>query len=110
MMSTTEAQQNRGAIALPIDTARGGIVLLSAQERVVLGVPAAQAVLAEAERVGARRVFITSGASLSRVGDGPLQRIAAALGSRFAGRFVGMRAHSPRDDVVAAARAARDAG
>ncbi|HEU5296214.1 MAG TPA: iron-containing alcohol dehydrogenase [Burkholderiaceae bacterium] len=97
-------------IALPIDTARGGIVLLSAQERVVLGVPAAQAVLAEAERAGAQRVFVTSGASLSRLSDGPLQRIESTLGPRLAGRYVGIRAHSPRDDVVAAARAARDAG
>ena len=84
-------------------------MLLSAQERVVLGEPAAQAVLAEAERVGARRVFVTSGASLSRAADGPLQRIEAALGHRLAGRFVAMRAHSPREDVVAAARAAREA-
>ena len=97
-------------IPLPVDTSRGGTVLLTAQERVVLGEPAAQAVLAEAERVGARRVFVTSGASLSRVVDGPLQRIEGALGTRMAGRFVGMRAHSPRDDVVAAARLARDAG
>jgi len=106
-MSTSKP--GKAMITLPIDTAREGTVLLSAQERVVLGVPAAQAVLAEAERSGAQRVFITSGASLSRVTDGPLQRIEAALGSRLAGRFVGMHAHSPRDDVVAAARAARDA-
>ena len=97
-------------ITLPIDTSRGGTVLLSAQERVVLGAPAAQAVLAEAERVGARHVFVTSGASLSRLADGPLQRIEAALGGRLAGRFVGIRAHSPREDVIAAACAAREAG
>ena len=97
-------------IPLPVDTSRGGTVLLSAQERVVLGESAAQAVRSEAERAGARRVFVTSGASLSRVVDGPLQRIEGALGTRMAGRFVGMRAHSPRDDVVAAARMARDAG
>lgn len=96
-------------ITLPVDTSRCGTVLLSAQERVVLGEPAGEAVRAEAERAGARRVFVTSGTSLSRVADGPLQRIEAALGNRLAGRFVGLRAHSPRDDVVAAARAARDA-
>ena len=101
--------QNAPSIALPLDASRGGTVLLSAQERVVFGEPAAAAVLAEAERAGARRVFVTSGASLSRLADGPLQGIEAALGARLAGRFVAMRAHSPRDDVVAAARAARDA-
>jgi maleylacetate reductase len=97
-------------ITLPIDTSRGGTVLLTAQERVVFGQNAEQAVRSEVERAGARRVFVTSGASLSRLADGPLQRIEAALGPRLAGRFVGMRAHSPRDDVIAAARAAREVG
>jgi len=108
-MSGPMPTQNDPSIALPLDASRGGTVLLSAQERVVFGEPAAAAVLAEAERAGARRVFVTSGASLSRLADGPLQGIEAALGARLAGRFVAMRAHSPRDDVVAAARAARDA-
>ena len=96
-------------IALPVDAGRAGTVLLTAQERVLFGKPAAQAVCAEVERLGAQRVFVTSGASLARLSDGPLQRIEAALGPRLAGRFVGIRAHSPRDDVIAAARAARDA-
>ena len=96
-------------IALPVDAGRAGTVLLTAQERVRFGKPAAQAVRAEVERLGAQRVFVTSGASLARLSDGPLQRIEAALGPRLAGRFVGVRAHSPRDDVIAAARAARDA-
>ena len=108
-MSGPMPTQNAPSIALPLDASRGGTVLLSAQERVVFGEPAAAAVLAEAERAGARRVFVTSGASLSRLADGPLQGIEVALGARLAGRFVAMRAHSPRDDVVAAARAARDA-
>ena len=87
-------------IALPVDAGRAGTVLLTAQERVRFGKPAAQAVRAEVERLGAQRVFVTSGASLARLSDGPLQRIEAALGPRLAGRFVGVRAHSPRDDVI----------
>ena len=97
-------------ISLPIDVSRGGTVLLTAQERVVFGQNAEQAVRVEVERAGARRVFVTSGASLSRLTDGPLQRIEAALGSRLSGRYYGMRAHSPREDVIAAARAARSVG
>jgi len=104
---------NMPAVTLSLATARSGVYLQSAQERVVFGVPAADAVVAEAERSAAARVFVTSGASLARLaaaGQGPLAAVERALGSRFAGRFAGMRAHSPREDVVAAARAARDAG
>ena len=37
-----------------------------AQDRVVFGVPAAQAVVEQAERLGAQRVFIVSSKTLSR--------------------------------------------
>lgn len=100
-------------IMLPLDGTRSGTYLQSTQERVVFGLPAAEAVRAEAERSGAGRVFVTSGASLARLaaaGQGPLFAVEQALGARLAGRFAGMRAHSPREDVVAAAQAARAAG
>lgn len=83
---------------------------IPAQERIVHGKPARAAVLAEAERLGARRVFIITGRSLGALADGPVQQVAAALGERHAGSFSGVRAHSPREDVVAAAAAARQAG
>ncbi|MBL0085449.1 MAG: iron-containing alcohol dehydrogenase [Ideonella sp.] len=83
---------------------------MSAQERIVHGVPAGAAVLAEAERLGAQRVFLISGRTLGALTDGPLQRVAAALGARHAGTFAAVRAHSPREDVVAAAAAARACG
>jgi maleylacetate reductase len=92
-----------------IDGLRAGTYLQSAQERVVHGLPAADVVRAEAERLQARRVFVTSSASLARMSHGPLQRVQAALGERLAGSFTGFRAHSPRDDVIAAAGAARAA-
>lgn len=85
------------------------VFTIQAQERVVFGRPAAEAVLAEVERLGARRVFLTSGRTLGGLSDGPLQRIATALGERHAGTFAAITAHSPRDDVIAAANAARDA-
>lgn len=83
---------------------------IAAQERIVHGQPAGAAVAAEASRLGARRVFIVTGRSLGALADGPVQRVAAALGARHAGTYAAVRAHSPREDVIAAALAARDAG
>ena len=94
----------------PGPTLPRGSFTVQAQERILFGQPAEQAVPAEAERLGARRVFLTSSRSLARLADGPLQRIERALGARHAGTFAAITAHSPREDVVAAASAARDAG
>lgn len=82
----------------------------SAQERIVFGQPAGEAVVAEAERFGTKRVFIVSTASLLRLADGPLQRVERALGARHVGTFGKVGAHSPREDVIAGATAARAAG
>lgn len=95
------------------DTHQGlasGCFLIQAQERILFGQPAEHAVVAEAEQYGAARVFVVSTASLARLADGPLQRIVAALASRHAGTYAAVRAHSPREDVVAGANAARAAG
>lgn len=94
----------------PYQGLQAGSFAMSAQERIVHGVPAGAAVLAEAERLGAQRVFLISGRTLGALTDGPLQRVAAALGARHAGTFAAVRAHSPREDVVAAAAAARACG
>ena len=82
---------------------------IPAQERIVFGVPAGEAVVAEAERVGAKRVFVTSTRSLAQKEDGPLQRMEKALGSRHVGTYAAISSHSPREDVVAGAKAAREA-
>jgi maleylacetate reductase len=86
-----------------------GTFHVTAHERVVFGTPAEEAVTAEAERRGARRVFITSTRSLTRLENGPLQRAERALGDRHAGTYAAIRSHSPREDVVAGAQAAREA-
>ena len=88
---------------------RSGSYLIQAQERVIFGQAADAAVAAEADRYGARRVFVVSTRSLDRLENGPLQRVIAALGSRHTGTYAAVRAHSPREDVVAAANAAREA-
>lgn len=88
---------------------RSGIFNIQAQERVVFGSPSTEAVIAEAEYYGATRVFMTSTRSLAALPNGPLQQIEHALGSRHCGTFSSISAHSPLEDVVAAANAARAA-
>jgi maleylacetate reductase len=89
--------------------AQAGVYKIPAQERIVFGEPAGETVVAEVARLGAQRVFLTSSASLARLADGPLQQVQRALGERCVGVYSAMRAHSPREDVVAAANAAREA-
>ncbi len=79
------------------------------QERVIFGQPAAGAVLAEAERRGAGRVFVVASGTLSRR-TGVVEGIKKALGARFAGLYDVTVAHTPRPSVIAAARAAREVG
>ena len=86
-----------------------GTFHITAHERIVFGTPAGEAVVAEAERIGARRVFVTSTRSLAQKENGPLQRMEKALGARHVGTYATIRSHSPREDVVAGAKAAREA-
>ena len=88
---------------------RSGEIVFTGMDRVVFGRPAAEAVVQMAERLGARRVFLLTSGTLNRQTD-VVQRIAAALGSRFAGVHDEMPAHTPRDAVVACANKAREAG
>lgn len=83
-----------------------GTVQWTAQERVVHGKPAAEAVRAEIERIGAKRVLLLTTRSLN---DGALIRgVTSALGDRCAGKFSAIRAHSPREAVIAGAALARE--
>ena len=93
----------------PYDGLPAGTFAIQAMERVVFGRPAGEAVVEECERLGARRVFVTSTRSLAGKSDGPLQRLVAALGARHVGTFSAIAAHSPREDVIAGAAAARAA-
>ncbi len=82
----------------------------NAQERLVFATPAADAVADEVERLGASRVLVVSGRSLARLANGPLQRIERALSGRHAGTFAAMRAHTPREDVLAVIERVRATG
>ena len=88
---------------------KAGTFSVTAHDRIIFGTPAGEAVLAEAERYGARRIFVTSTRSLAQKNDGPLQRLERALGALHAGTYAAIKSHSPREDVVAGANAARAA-
>jgi maleylacetate reductase len=90
-------------------TMRAGEVVFTGMDRVVFGRAAAEAVVEATDRLGASRVYILAGGSLSRKTD-EVRRIERALGSRHAGTHDDMPAHSPRDAVVACANKARAAG
>lgn len=83
-------------------------VILTATERVTLGVPAAEVISQEAASRGADRVFILASRFLNRQTD-EIRRIEAALGPRHAATHDGIQPHAPRSDVLAAAVSAREA-
>jgi maleylacetate reductase len=88
---------------------RGGSYAYLPLERVVFGRPAADAVVEEMQRVGATKVFVVAAKSLAR-NTPVVSSIADALGpSHYAGLFDGCVQHSPRESVIAAARAVRTA-
>ena len=83
-----------------------GTVQWTAQERVIHGTPAATAVPVEIERSGAKRVLLLTTQSLT---DSRLIRdLTSALGDRCVGQFAAIRAHSPREAVIAGAALARE--
>mgnify|MGYP001036911910 CR=1 FL=1 len=88
---------------------KSGYHNIQAQERILFGKPAGEAVVEEVERYGHERAFVVSTRSLAVLDNGPLQQIERALGRRHAGTFAAIRGHTPREDVIAAANAARAA-
>ena len=78
-----------------------------APEQVVYGQPAAAALSTLADDFHADRLLVITTRSLDR-DDGVVAALSNALGPRCVGRFSRIRAHSPRDDVVACAEFARE--
>jgi maleylacetate reductase len=78
----------------------------TAQERVIHGKPAAEAVRAEMERLGAKRILLLTTRSLSE--SRLIREIASSLGDRCVGKFDAIRAHSPREAVIGGAALARE--
>jgi alcohol dehydrogenase class IV len=78
---------------------------LTALERVHSGRPVAEALAEEAERLGARRVFLVCSHTLNTQTD-EIEKVRKALGSKLVGVFDRVRPHVPREDVSAATVAA----
>jgi maleylacetate reductase len=91
------------------DMTAQGVYQNFAIDRVVYGKPAAETLVSEAARLGAKRVFLLVSRTLDRetnwVGE-----MRAALGARYAGSFDGMPSHTPRASVLEATEKAREAG
>lgn len=83
-----------------------GRVVFGAMEEVVYGQPAAAALAAQLDRIGAQRALLMVSGTLNRTTD-EIAKIKDALGSRCAGVFDAMPAHTPRAAVIAATEQAR---
>ncbi len=87
---------------------RKGRVVFGAMDEVVFGTPAAEAVPAQLDRLGAMRAFLMVSGTLNRETD-VVENIRHSLGPRCAGTFDAMPAHTPREAVIAATEQARAA-
>ncbi|WP_372024184.1 iron-containing alcohol dehydrogenase [Tistrella mobilis] len=86
-----------------------GVIACAPMEQVVYGTPAAEAVAAEAARIGANRVFLLHSGTLDRETD-EIARIRAGLGDRLVGSSADMPPHSPRARVIALGQTLRESG
>ena len=85
-----------------------GRVVFGAMDGVIFGTPAAEAIVEQVGRLGARRAFLMVSGTLNR--ETPeIEKIRTALGPRCAGTFDAMPPHTPRHAVIAAAEQARAA-
>lgn len=85
-----------------------GQVAFGKMEEVIFGKPVAEAAPALLDRLGASRVFIMCSGTLNRE-TSAVSDLAAALGDKVEGIFDDMPAHTPREAVIAATKAARAA-
>ena len=83
-----------------------GVYRFPKMDGIVFGRPWTQVLSEVVTGLGARRIFVLGSASLAaRAALG--EELAAHFGASLAALHVGIRAHTPRDDVIAAAAAAR---
>src|SRR5262249_46750727 len=77
-------------------------------ESVIYGKPAAEALREEADRLGAKRVFLIASRTLNTTTN-EIEKIRQALGGRHAATFDGVPQHTTREAVVKIAKQAKDA-
>ena len=68
-------------------------------ETVIYGKPAAEALREEAERLGAKRVYLIASRTLNTTTD-EIEKIRKALGDRHGATFDGVPQHTTRDVVT----------
>ena len=84
-----------------------GRVAFGAMDEVVFGHPAAEAIVAQMDRLGAVRAFLMVSGTLNR-NTSEIEKIRKALGARCVATFDAMPPHTPREAVIAAAEQARN--
>jgi maleylacetate reductase len=77
-------------------------------DAVIYGKPAAEALREEAERLGAKRVYLIASRTLNTTTD-EIEKIRKGLGDRYAATFDGIPQHTTREVAVQVARHAKDA-
>jgi len=86
-----------------------GAYRFPAMEGVIFGRSFVKALAQEVDRLDARAVFVLASGTLARTTD-TIDRLRQVRGNRIAGVCAKIGAHTPRNDVVAAANAAREVG
>lgn len=87
---------------------RRGIHQYPPMDRVIYGVPLAEALADEVGRLASQSVYVMASATLARTTP-VVDQVRQVLGNRMAGLCTKIGAHTPRVDVVAAANEARAA-
>jgi maleylacetate reductase len=85
-----------------------GIHRYPPMDRVIYGIPLAEALAGEVDRLDARAVYVMASGTLNRETD-VIDTVRRVLGNRLAGVCAKIGSHTPRVDVVAAANEARAA-
>jgi len=83
-----------------------GIHRYPPMDRVIYGIPLAQALADEVNRLDARAVYVMASGTLNRETD-VIDTVRRVLGNRLAGVCAKIGSHTPRVDVLAAANEAR---
>src|SRR5437867_6359992 len=86
-----------------------GVYRFPPMDSVIYGRPFAEALKEQVEQSGANSVFLLASGTINRETD-MVGQVRTALGNRLAGICAKIGAHTPRNDVVEAANAARAAG
>src|SRR5882724_6387460 len=92
---STRSRSRRQTMATASDMTAQGIYQNFAVDRVVYGKPAAETLVAEAARLGAKRVFLLVSRTLDRETTW-VRDMRSALGDRYVGSYDGMPSHTPR--------------